>query len=72
MIQSRAAIRTIEAGNTAMCATCGAPVKFVARQQLRQVIANVYEDGTWKRVEHYHADCYFEAGSPYGEPTERP
>ena len=71
MIQSRAAIRTIEAGNTAMCAHCGAPVKFVARQQLRQVIANVYEDGTWKRVEHYHADCYDEAGAPYGEPAER-
>ncbi|HUS61418.1 MAG TPA: hypothetical protein VMY34_04420 [Acidimicrobiales bacterium] len=72
MIKSRAAIRTIEAGNTAMCTTCGAPVKFAARQQLRQVIANVYDDGVWQRVEHYHADCYAEAGSPYGEPTERP
>ncbi len=49
-----------------MCAHCGAPVKFVARAQLRQVIANVYQDGVWARVEHYHADCYAEAGEPYG------
>jgi hypothetical protein len=38
----------------------------VARAQLRQVIANVYVDGTWDRVEHYHADCYLEAREPYG------
>jgi hypothetical protein len=43
-------------------------VKFVARAQLRQVIANVYVDGTWDRVEHYHADCYQESGEPYGSP----
>jgi hypothetical protein len=34
------------------------------------VIANVYDNGTWIRVEHYHADCYDEAGQPYGAPTE--
>lgn len=61
----------IEAGNTAMCATCGDPVKFVARAQLRQVIANVYEEGTWKRVEHFHAECYDKAGEPYGVPAEK-
>lgn len=49
-----------------MCAHCGAAVKFVARAQLRQVIANVYENGVWARVEHYHADCYKEANEPYG------
>ena len=42
-------------------------MKFVARAQLRQVIANVYVSGTWDRVEHFHADCYPEAGEPYGE-----
>lgn len=63
---SRAVERLIEAGNSAVCNHCGEPVKFVARQQLRQVIANVYEDGVWKRVEHYHADCYKDAGEPYG------
>jgi hypothetical protein len=41
-------------------------VKFVARAQLRQVIANVYIDGAWARVEHFHSDCYGEAGEPYG------
>ena len=54
-----------------MCAHCGAQVKFVARAQLRQVIANVYVDGNWARVEHFHADCYKEAGEPYGEPEEK-
>ena len=52
-----------------MCAHCGAQVKFVARAQLRQVIANVYEAGTWVRVEHFHADCYDEANKPYGDPA---
>jgi len=66
MNQSRAVIRTVEAGNSAMCTNCGAQVKFVARAQLKQVIANVYEAGVWKRVEHYHADCYSESNEPYG------
>jgi hypothetical protein len=26
----------------------------------------VYENGVWKRVEHYHAECYEAAGEPYG------
>ena len=66
MTQSRAVLRTVEAGNSAICTHCGTQVKFVARAQLRQVIANVYENGSWKRVEHFHADCYGEAGEPYG------
>ncbi|MBV9663536.1 MAG: hypothetical protein JOZ37_06185 [Actinobacteria bacterium] len=69
MTNSRAVERAIEPGNSAICAHCGQPVKFVARAQLRQVIANVYVDGTWDRVEHFHADCYVEAGAPYGEPN---
>ena len=64
--QSRAVVRTIDPGNTAVCAECGAPVKFVARAQLKQVIANVYVGGTWDRVEHYHEPCYGEAGAPHG------
>jgi hypothetical protein len=67
IMNSRAVVRPIEPGNSAMCTHCGAPVKFVARAQLRQVIANVYERGTWNRVEHFHADCYDEAGQPYGD-----
>jgi hypothetical protein len=63
---SRAVLRPIEAGNTAGCAACGAPVRFVARARSFQVIANVYVRGVWDRVEHYHFECYEEIGSPYG------
>lgn len=69
MTTSRAVERAIEPGNSAICVHCGQPVKFVARAQLRQVIANVYVDGSWDRVEHFHADCYVEAGAPYGDPA---
>ncbi|HEX9530669.1 MAG TPA: hypothetical protein VF954_05995 [Acidimicrobiales bacterium] len=69
LMNSRAVVRSIEPGNSALCTSCGAPVKFVARAQLRQVIANVYVDGAWDRVEHFHADCYGEAGEPYGPPV---
>jgi hypothetical protein len=41
-------------------------VKFVARAHPRQVIADVYEEGRWLRVEHFHAECYEQAGHPFG------
>jgi hypothetical protein len=63
---SRAVVRFVEAGNDAVCEHCQSPVKFVARIKGRQVIANVYVDGRWARVEHYHDSCYEEAGEPYG------
>lgn len=63
---SRAVARYIEAGNTATCAGCKLPVKFRAKAKLQQVIANVYTEGVWERVEHYHVDCYENAGRPYG------
>lgn len=63
---SRAVTRLIEAGNTATCAICRLPVKFRAKSRLMQVIANVYLDGVWSRVEHYHVDCYENADQPYG------
>ncbi|MGH9106451.1 MAG: hypothetical protein ACRDZX_11580 [Acidimicrobiales bacterium] len=63
---SRAVTRLVEAGNDAVCEQCRAQVKFVARLKGRQVIANVYEDGRWTRVEHYHEECYLVAGEPYG------
>lgn len=62
-------LRLIEPGNSADCAHCGERVKFQARLRLQQVICNVYVKGVWDRVEHFHADCYVEAGSPYGEPS---
>ncbi|HUZ44660.1 MAG TPA: hypothetical protein VMU63_09680 [Acidimicrobiales bacterium] len=64
--RSRAVVRNVDPGNSATCRHCGAPVKFVARAGLRQVIANVYRDGVWDRVEHYHEPCYADAGLPHG------
>ena len=63
---SRAVTRRVEAGSGVVCAQCGQPVKFAAKVQRQQVIANVYVDGRWHRVEHFHSECYEEAGQPYG------
>jgi hypothetical protein len=63
---SRAVIRLVEPGNDVSCQHCGLPVKFVAREQNRQVIANVYIEGRWDRVEHFHAACYGLVDEPYG------
>jgi hypothetical protein len=65
-LTSRAVIRAIEAGNSATCVVCSRPVKFSAKTKLQQVIANVYVDHVWDRVEHFHAECYEAAGRPYG------
>jgi hypothetical protein len=63
---SRAVSRLIEPGNNVVCAKCGEIVKFLTREQARQVIANVYAEGKWLRVEHWHETCYAEAEEPYG------
>jgi hypothetical protein len=65
---SRAVVRNIEAGSTAECASCGDRVKFQAKLRMQQVICNVYVDGHWDRVEHYHHECYQQAGEPHGAP----
>jgi hypothetical protein len=67
---SRAIVRYIEAGNSAVCEECGAPVQFRARLKVQQVICNVYERGRWDRVEHFHRDCYDTAGQPFGTPDD--
>ena len=64
---SRAVIRDVEAGSSVDCALCGERVKFQAKMRNRQVICNVYEDGKWDRVEHFHAECYANADNPHGE-----
>jgi hypothetical protein len=64
---SRAVVRFIEPGNDAVCEHCGEQLKFVARSKGRQIIANVYVDARWDRVEHFHDYCYEEAGEPYGQ-----
>ena len=51
------------------CAACGDRVKFKAKTRLMQVICNVYLEGRWDRVEHYHEACYIEREHPYGDPA---
>lgn len=66
---TRAVVRPVEPGNSADCVVCGLQIKFSAKAKPRQVIANVYEGATWRRVEHFHEACYLEAGQPYGDPA---
>lgn len=66
-VTSRAVLRRVEAGSMALCAGCNEQVKFAAKLQRQQVIANVYTDGRWDRVEHFHDECYERADRPYGE-----
>ncbi len=68
--QSRAVIRSIDAGNSAYCAHCDELIKFRAKVRAQQVICNVYVKGKWDRVEHYHLECYTLADSPFGIPPE--
>ena len=66
MFKSRAVVRNVEAGSSALCASCGDQVKFAAKVRRQQVICNVYVKGKLDRVEHYHAECYESAGEPHG------
>lgn len=68
--KSRAVTRLIEAGSMTECSHCEERVKFRARERHQQVICNVYINGRWDHVEHFHEDCYTTAGMPYGEPTD--
>ena len=70
--ESRAVQRLIEAGNYVDCIHCGDQVKFQAKIRTYQIICNIYTDGKWDRVEHYHFDCYEQAGSPFGEMVRPP
>ncbi len=67
---SRAVVRIIEAGNSAVCTACDTAVQFKARIKMQQVICNVYVDGRWDRVEHFHRECYDTAKQPYGVPDD--
>ncbi len=60
----------MDPGNDAVCVACQEQIRFAARSHQRQVIVNVYEDGVWKRVDHYHEDCYRNMGEPFGPPSE--
>jgi len=67
---SRAVVRAVQPGSWVECRHCGEQVKYQVRAHHMQMICNVYNDGVWNRVEHFHADCYGEGGSPYGPPVE--
>ncbi len=69
---SRAVQRDIEPGSIVDCFHCGEQVKFQAKVRLRQVICNVYVGGKWNKVEHFHAECYQEAGEPHGKADATP
>lgn len=64
---TRAVVRPVEPGNTTPCDGCGGSVKYQARQREQRVVANVYENGAWDRVEHFHLSCYVKAGQPHGQ-----
>jgi len=70
--RSRAVLRDVEPGSTVECAHCGERVKFQAKVRHRQVICNVYIDGVWDRVEHFHSECYPLAGEPHGDVDTTP
>lgn len=63
---SRAVLRDIEPGSTVECVHCDERLKFRAKLRLKQVICNVYSEGVWSRVEHFHDECYGAAGEPHG------
>lgn len=68
--QSRAVLRVVQPGSWVECESCHEQVKFKVRAQNMQVICNVYDEGIWTRVEHYHADCYEGTDQPYGAPCD--
>ena len=65
-------LRDVEPGSTVDCSHCGERVKFQAKVRHKQVICNVYEQGRWTRVEHFHTDCYEQAAEPHGEVDRTP
>lgn len=70
---SRAVLRQLEPGPAEYCAGCGERVAWAPPRMAgggrgqRKVVANVYSDGVWQRVEHWHEDHYLAAGEPYGK-----
>lgn len=66
---TRAVLRSVEAGQLERCPWCDLMVKFRARHRDKRIVANVYANGKWNRVEVWHDDCYLQAGEPYGAAT---
>jgi hypothetical protein len=66
--QTRAIVREIARGNHTDCRGCGQGIRFRTKLHHQTVICNVYDDGRWDRVEHWHLECYRDAGEPHGHP----
>ena len=64
---SRAVVRFIEPGSLVTCTGCDGRLNYMAKSKPKQVVCNVYENGKWNRVEHWHVGCYNAAGSPHGD-----
>lgn len=69
--KTRAVVRKIDPGFDDFCVHCDTYIKWASLKKQFQVIANIYVDGKWNRVEHFHAPCYELAGSPHGPVLER-
>jgi len=65
-------LRDVEPGSSVDCVHCGERVKFQAKVRNKQVICNVYEHGSWVRVEHFHDGCYAKARNPHGKVDTTP
>lgn len=65
---TRAVLKEIVSGTDVACAGCGGRITFAPRKRSSQVVCNVYAGGRWARIEHFHEQCYAEAGEPHGAP----
>jgi hypothetical protein len=65
-LATRAVERPIVPDVDACCAHCCERIRFTRPGTARRVIANIYTDGRWDHVEHFHDLCYVEAGQPHG------
>jgi hypothetical protein len=71
---SYAVIRPIVTGFTAYCdaeTSCfddRKQIGYKAKRKLEVVIANVYDDGIWRRTEFYHPECYDFVDQPCDRP----
>ncbi len=71
MIGTRAVEKPLTAGKEEYCGylACEYAKRKIAsssRAPIKEVIANVYENGKWSFVVHFHVDCYNKLGQPYG------
>ncbi len=64
---TRAVERRVSPGDDGWCVGCGGRVRFHAVDKPVQVLANVYVEGKWDRLEVFHLGCYEKAGEPWGK-----